>query len=283
MAIIDSGLEAVEMRNRMESKGALEVKGSLYVGTGGKTKVTKSNNSEVLIPETKAFNPPDVTDENANGGVMIWDTSMNSDTGWAVDKIKTKNLENGRVELATRADRADTILLEDEYKSFADAFVQECLLKIYPVDSIYMSASNVSPQTFLGGTWVEWGKGRVPVGVDEKQDEFKTPGKEGGEKTHTLDVSEMPKHFHEGTYTSLNSSTTGREDSSGQYSETKYSVHYDVTEGGVKYVETSSGMVMQIPLSNVIESTHGVYPNGGSQAHNNLQPYITCYMWKRTA
>ena len=102
-SIIPSGLEAVEMRNRMESKGALEVKGSLYVGTGGKTKVTKSNNSEVLIPETTAFNPPDM-----DGGVMIWDTSMNSDTGWAVDKIKTKNLENGRVEQANKADRADT-------------------------------------------------------------------------------------------------------------------------------------------------------------------------------
>lgn len=283
MAIIQSGLEAVEMRNKMESKEALATKGSLYVGTGGTTTITKSDNSTVPIPVTTAFNPPDATDGNANGGVMIWDTSMNSDTGWAVDKIKTKNLENGRVELATRADRADTILSNGEYKSFADAFVQECLLKIYPVGSIYMSVDPRNPKDFLGGTWVEWGKGRVPVGVDEKQDEFKTPGKEGGEKTHALSVSEMPIHNHEGTYTDPKSETTGKPDDNGEYSDTKYSVHYDVTESGMRYVETSSGMVVSIPLSNVIESTHGVYPNGGSQAHNNLQPYITCHMWKRTA
>ena len=154
MAIIKRGLEADEMRNRMESKEDLKAKGSLYVGTGGTTIVTRSNNSTVSIPVTTAFNPPDATDENANGGVMIWDTSMNSDTGWAVAKIKTKNLENGRVEQANKADRADTILFKDEYKSFAEAFVQECLSKIYPIGSIYMSANNVSPQIFLGGTWV---------------------------------------------------------------------------------------------------------------------------------
>ncbi len=97
MAIIDPGLEAVEMRNRMESKGALEVKGSLYVGTGGTTTVTKSDNSTVSIPETTAFNPPDATDENANGGVMIWDTSVNSTTGWTVDKVGKDNIKDAAI------------------------------------------------------------------------------------------------------------------------------------------------------------------------------------------
>ena len=276
MAIIDPGLEAVEMRNRMESKGALEEKGSLYVGTGGKTPVTRSDNSTVKIPETIAFNPPGI-----DGGVMIRDTSKNNKTGWTVAKIKTKNLENGRVEQANKADRTDTILSNGEYKSFVDAFVQECLLKIYPVGSIYMSATDVSPQKFLGGIWVEWGKGRVPVGIDISDTDFNAAGKEGGEKTHYLSVSEMPSHSHEGTYTSPKSETTGKPDNNGEYSNTKYSVHYGVTQEGMRYVETSSGAVVPIPLNNVIESIHGVYPNGGSQAHNNLQPYITCYMWRR--
>lgn len=154
---------------------------------------------------------------------------------------------------------------------------------IYPVGSIYMSTNSTNPKDFLGGTWEAWGKGRVPVGVDLSDTDFNDAGKTGGEKTHYLSVSEMPSHSHEGTYTSPESETTGKPDDNGEYSDTKYSVHYDVTESGMRYVETSSGMVVPIPLNNVIESIHGVYPNGGSQAHNNLQPYITCYMWKRTA
>lgn len=51
MAIIDNGLEAVVMRNKMESKDALAAKGSLYVGTGGQTIVTTSSNTTVSIPE----------------------------------------------------------------------------------------------------------------------------------------------------------------------------------------------------------------------------------------
>lgn len=94
-AIIQSGLEAVEMRNRMESKEALAVKGSLYVGTGDTTTVTKSDNSTVSIPVTTAFNPPDTV--NANGGVMIWDTSVNSETGWAVDKVGKDNIKDAAI------------------------------------------------------------------------------------------------------------------------------------------------------------------------------------------
>lgn len=95
MAIIQSGLEAVEMRNRMESKEALAAKGSLYVGTGGTTTVTKSDNSTVSIPVTTAFNPPNTTD--ANGGVMIWDTSVNSTTGWTVDKVGKDNIKDAAI------------------------------------------------------------------------------------------------------------------------------------------------------------------------------------------
>lgn len=277
MAIIESGLEAVEMRNRMESKGALEAKGSLYVGTGDKTTVTKSDNSTVTIPVTTAFNPPDTTD--ANGGVMIWDTSVNSDTGWAVAKIKTKNLENGRVEQANKADRADTILFKDEYKSFAGAFVQECLSKIYPIGSIYMSANNVSPQTFLGGTWVAWGSGKVPVGVDTSDTSFNTVEKTGGEKTHTLTESEMPKHAHTGTNVALSKYNASGLGGITQVNKLTLTADYTSVDGGeVTAYETAAKQEPLVTLTDM----YGI-PKGGDGAHNNLQPYITCYMFKRVS
>lgn len=192
---------------------------------------------------------PTAADDNK---VAIADST--TATGWKFGKVGTNNLDKTSI-----------------------------LNWIYPVGSIYMSTNSTNPKDFLGGTWEAWGKGRVPVGVDLSDTDFNDAGKMGGEKTHYLSVSEMPSHNHEGTYDYLNSETTGKPDDNGQYSQTKYSVKYDVTQGGMRYVETSSGMILPIPLSNAIESEHGVCPNGGSQAHNNLQPYITCYMWKRTA
>ena len=275
MAIIQSGVEAVETRNRMESKEALAAKGSLYVGTGGTTTVTKSDNSTVPIPVTTAFNPPDTV--NANGGVMIWDTSVNSKTGWTVDKIKTKNLENGRVEQADRADKADkadTILSNGEYKSFVDA----CLLKIYPVGSIYMSANNVSPQTFLGGTWVSWGAGRVPVGVDSSDSDFDTVEKTGGAKSVVLTKKNLPQHDHSTMSAELSSSyiTTGLTGS------ISAPVNFSTSVQSRKYLVTGASHDSDDPdIINAYQCRTGTA--GISQAHNNLQPYITCYMWKRTA
>lgn len=122
---------------------------------------------------------------------------------------------------------------------------------LYPVGSIYMSVNNTNPSTFFGGTWVSWGAGRVPVGVDTNDTDFATVEKTGGEKTHTLTVSEMPSHKH--TVEAIGSGTTQQE----------------LTAFNVS---TTSG----------IDSYAGTDFTGGGQAHNNLQPYITCYMWKRT-
>lgn len=122
---------------------------------------------------------------------------------------------------------------------------------LYPVGSIYMSVNNTNPSTFFGGTWVSWGAGRVPVGVDTNDTDFATVEKTGGEKTHTLTVSEMPSHKH--TVEAIGTGTTQQELTAFNAGKT-------------------SG----------IDSYAGTDYTGGGQAHNNLQPYITCYMWKRT-
>lgn len=273
MAIIQSGLEAIEMRNKMESKEALTAKGSLYVGTGGRTTVTKSGNSTVQIPVTTAFNPP-----NMDGGVMIRDISEDNDTGWKVEKIKTENLEDGRVEQANRANQADTILSNDEYKSFADAFVQTCLLKIYPVGSIYMSANNVSPQTFLGGTWVAWGAGRVAVGVDSSDSDFDTVEKTGGAKSVVLTKYNLPQHDHATMSEELSHSYIG----AGLAGSVSAPVSFSTSAQSRKYLVTGASHEVDNPdITSAYRCRTG---NAGiSEAHNNLQPYITCYMWKRTA
>lgn len=265
MAIIGSGLEAAVMRNKMESKEALAAKGSLYVGTGNKTTVTKADKTTVSIPETVAFNPPDM-----DGGVMIRDTSTDNATGWKVDKIKTENLENGQVE---RAANAENILAFDgTYGSLAQA----CLNMIYPVGSIYMSANNVSPQKFLGGAWEPWGAGRVPVGVNIHDADFITVEKTGGEKTHTLTESEMPTHKHTGTEAEAQ----------------KFDIQQGSTFKTIRYIDWFTTEVIQ-SASNAVANPDGVFSGngevvvehgitaGGGQPHNNLQPYITCYMWKR--
>ena len=119
---------------------------------------------------------------------------------------------------------------------------------IYPVGSIYMSVNNVNPGTLFGGTWAAWGTGRTPVGVDTSQTEFNTVEKTGGEKTHTLTVNEMPAHNH----------------------------------GVGLQVNTAAGN-QRWGLSDNLSTTTPTANKGGGGAHNNLQPYITCYMWKRTA
>ena len=76
------------------------------------------------------------------------------------------------------------------------ALLQSQKLEMYPVGSIYMSTSNTNPSSLFGGTWVAWGSGRVPVGVNTSDGNFNTVEKTGGESTHILTTAEMPSHTH---------------------------------------------------------------------------------------
>ena len=120
---------------------------------------------------------------------------------------------------------------------------------LYPVGSIYMSIKSKNPGEIFGGVWERIAKGRTLVGVDENDTDFSSSEKTGGEKTHKLTVTEMPKHRHD--------------------------MNYGDALGGNGSGYAFSGTIGSGPAAMLYA--------GGDQPHNNLQPYFTCYIFVRTA
>lgn len=138
----------------------------------------------------------------------------------------------------------------------------------FPVGSIFISVVSTNPSSLLGyGTWAAFGAGRVLVGIDTGQTEFDTVLETGGSKTHTLTESEIPAHTHiqdpHNHIETNNSATTGPN-----------------IGWGARDTSTNN----QTATSYTTENTTAVNQStGGGGAHNNLQPYIVCYFWERTA
>ena len=156
--------------------------------------------------------------------------------------------------------QTETTQLNDDVTRLMGAFTsvtdltKQLFLLMHRVGDIIFSTSDENPSTIYGGTWVAWGKGQVPVGVDTSDSDFNTVEKTGGEKEHTLTVDEMPSHTHAQYVTSDN-----------------------VSGGGIRVDYTKDGA--SLPYLQGIDTGS----SGGNQPHNKIQTYITCYMWKRTA
>jgi len=155
---------------------------------------------------------------------------------------------------------------------------------IFPVGSIRMTVSAADESAFLGGTWVRWGTGRVPVGVNTSDTNFNSVEKTGGASTHTLATSELPSHNHSfsGSATINANGAHTHQASSGSYKvgSGSGSTYYYMTNGGSTSGQTTGSGGSHDHTATVSGS---VGNNGSGSAHNNLQPYITCYFWKRTA
>lgn len=113
---------------------------------------------------------------------------------------------------------------------------------IFPIGSIYMSVTNTNPSNSFGGTWVLWGQGRVPIGVDTSQSEFNSVEKTGGAKTST-----------------------------------------QINTGSSSYGYTTSSQAGYNDRTLVGALSYGSTHDEKSADISLLQPYITCYMWKRVS
>lgn len=172
------------------------------------------------------------------------------------------------------------------YGKLLKDYIQQFSSAIYPVGSIYMSVNSTNPSTYFGGTWVAWGSGRVPVGINTSDTNFSTVEKTGGSSTVTLTTSQMPSHTHTFTGSSATTSSNGAHTHTLSLNKTAWS-----GSGSSRVVVDSTDYTA---LTNNKTSSNGAHTHtltakgsnastGGGGSHTNLQPYIVCYMWKRTA
>ena len=198
----------------------------------------------------------------------------------------------------TSSDSLTSNLALKEISDRVYAFVTSKTIKnltfddVYPVGSIYMSINPVNPATLFGGAWEAWGSGRVPIGVNTSDSDFNTVEKTGGAKTqsytptgsnsggsvsgHTLTVNETPSHYH----------TLSRSNSGG--GRTDWGLTGQGAHGGTVALVYGQTTTYLNTASTGGGKSHGhgfTQPTftGNAATIGRVQPYITCYMWKRTA
>lgn len=173
---------------------------------------------------------------------------------------------------------------------------QQILNMIYPVGSIYMSVNNVSPATFIGGTWIAL-TDRVLIGAGNSYEVNTTGGATSHTHTsaahthtsaahthttagHTLTINEIPSHTHHyqiNIQHSDGSTTTGESLKSGLQvnGRRRYTDYTNASGGSASHSHGDTG-------STTPGNTGSTTPeNTGSSS--NLPPYLAVYMWKRTA
>lgn len=148
---------------------------------------------------------------------------------------------------------------------FQTAETNFVLDNVYPIGSIYMNVNSTNPGTLFGGTW-EQIQGKFLLGMSSSY----PAGSQGGEASHTLTTEEMPSHGHNPA------------DQSGYYGFiTNSKKAFEVGDMGVQ-----SGSGRYYPFSTVafdISRNSLTGTTGGGNSHNNMPPYLSIYIWKRTA
>lgn len=175
----------------------------------------------------------------------------------------------------------------------------------WPVGSIFMTVQNKNPKELLGVpssdpvTWARWGQGRMPISQDPTVgSRFIGIESEGGSEAVALGVTQIPAHDHGGStgYQSHDHTHTGYAAPAGQHNHTQWvPTHRGGIQGGggLSVADNANGNTATTWDAGYHDHTvstngvstnhyHAITPQGGGLSHENMPPYITVYMWKRT-
>ena len=211
---------------------------------------------KATFPNVDAAVTATPTELNKSTAIVSDGTNATFNTGITAAKIKTLIGLTDSSAITTNTDSEGEVTGVTAVEVWG--LVKSAALdSIYPVGAIYTAITSGSPATVFGGTWVSFGQGRVLVGHDDAADpdtDFVAPSGDGssvllgGAKTHTLSVDEIPSHTH-----------------------------------GISNFEDPTGTGSNGSANGASSfSTVNTDATGGGGAHNNLQPYVVVYMWKRT-
>lgn len=136
---------------------------------------------------------------------------------------------------------------------------------VYPIGSIYMNVNSTNPGTLFGGTW-EQIQGKFLLGMSSSY----PAGSQGGEASHTLTTDEMPSHGHnpanEAGYFGFITN-----------SQKAFSIGDMGSQSGSGRYYPYASAAFDISRNTLTGTT------GGGKSHNNMPPYLSIYIWKRTA
>ena len=182
---------------------------------------------------------------------------------------------------------ADSIIVDGSAKWLVRSLGNTGLAS-YPVGSIYMSTVATSPADLFGGTWEAMPAGRVLLaqGTSEWGVEYQA-GSTGGEHEHQLSVGELPAHKPKATVSTAELTGTLNDICSGTDEGTAIPTGSGVfTRTAIQRSGYSGGGGRNDRADFSFNASHAhnlTFESIGSNiAHNNLQPYLSCYMWRRT-
>ena len=214
---------------------------------------------QAIVVSANATNYIHINIDLSNLTSPVFVTAENMDNSNNIDINSTSGILKKCIEIVRT--NSSTITSVTETSQDSD-LIKQLKLAMNPVGTILTTTNSANPTTYIGGVWERYGKGRTLVSVDEEDSVslMKTAGNEGGS------TNPLSSHAHD-----FNGRTSG-----------EIIVAGSTNNPDIKFQGAGSGNGLKSAIhSHAFSGT--TTTTGDNTDHNNWQPFVTVYFWRRMA